>query len=409
MIQFSLYGTYDFKLHDLLPIALALLSLISVFYYCGSIYASTSFFTQPKRVNSNFQPAVSILKPICGVDQNSYENLASFCNQSYSSYQIIFAVQDAFDPCIIVIKQLIRDFPEQDLHLVVSDRTIGINPKVNNLANALLEAKHDLLLLADSDIQVKSDFLARVVQPFYVPSVGVVTCMYRSRTNSAIAAFEALSISTEFLPSVLMARQLEGISFALGAVIAMPKSVLADIGGFNAIANYLGDDFRLGNLPAQAGHQVILSDYVVDHTLDTKTFAEFLTHQTRWLRGNRFVRPWGYTGLIFTYGIANSLFLLLVTSGATFAWIIFVTTVVARMTMAWKIGVHDLEDEIAKRCFWLIPLRDLVSFGLWCNGFMGNTVMWRGKRFKLAKSGRLIAPPPSDWIALETPKVQSTR
>ncbi len=173
-------------------------------------------FARPTTVDAHFHPPVTILKPICGLDSDAYENLASFCRQEYLTYQIIFGVQDFSDPSIEVVRQIIHDFPEVDIQLVISDRVIGTNLKVSNLANAAVEAKYDILLLADSDIQVQPDYLQQVVQPLKDAVVGVVTCMYRSQTQGWVSAFEAIGISTEFLPSVLVARKLEGMAFAMG-------------------------------------------------------------------------------------------------------------------------------------------------------------------------------------------------
>ncbi|UBF24196.1 bacteriohopanetetrol glucosamine biosynthesis glycosyltransferase HpnI [Kovacikia minuta CCNUW1] len=319
------------------------LSLSAIGYYGYAMYAAVEFFSEPTQVDADFHPPISILKPICGLDSDAYENLASFCLQDYPNYQIIFGVQDFRDPSIAVVKQIIHDFPDVDIQLVISDRVIGTNLKVSNLANAAAEAKYDILLLADSDIQVKSDYLRQIVQPLRDPAVGVVTCMYRSQARGWVSAFEAIGISTEFLPSVLVARRLEGMAFAMGATIVIRKTVLETIGGFLAVASYLGDDFKLGNLPAQAGYQVVLSDYIVDHVLATESISSFIHHQTRWTRGNRSARPLGYAGLIFTHGTATSLLFLLATGGTLTGWIAIGMTWIVRLTMAWLIGVKYLE------------------------------------------------------------------
>ena len=373
----------------LIQTALLLLCLSTIFFYLFSIYAARQFFRSNPQTPVNFQPAVTVLKPVCGLDDNTYENLASFCNQDYPNYQTIFGTQDPNDPCIAIVKQLIQDFPHQEIELVISHCTIGINPKVNNLFNIALKAKHEILVLADSDIWVDQDYLKQVVQPLYDPGVGVVTCLYRSRSSNLISAFEALSISTEFFPSVFVARKLEKMAFAFGATIALKQSVLAEIGGFNAIANYIGDDFQLGSLPAKAGYEVVLSNYVVDHVLSTATIPQFLQHQTRWFRGTRFARSSGYLGLIFTYGTVSSLLLLAMLQASSLAWIILIVTWTVRYLAAWYVGVHCLQDTIARNLLILVPLRDCLSFGLWCYSFFGNTVEWRGQRLRLSAGGTI--------------------
>lgn len=370
-------------------VLLALCSSALWFYYY-STYSALCFFSRRPRIDPDFHPPITILKPIRGLDREGYANLASFCRQDYPEYQVVFGVHDERDPAVEVAKQIIKDFPGVDIRLVVSDRTVGTNPKVNNLANMEAEAKHSILLLSDSDIRVGPDYLMSVVQPMRDPAVGVVTCLYRSRARGLAAVIEAVGISTEFHPGVLVARKIEGMTFALGAGILIRRAVLEAVGGFAAVADYLADDFLLGNLPARAGYVVQLSSYVVEHTLDTGSFPELVRHQMRWARGTRVSRPWGYVGLIFTQGTATSLLFLLVTAGSAFGWAVFAATELARLAMGWVIGARCLHDQAAKRFLWLAPLRDLLGFALWCYSFTGDTIEWRGRRFRLANGGKLI-------------------
>jgi ceramide glucosyltransferase len=372
----------------LLP--LLILCLSAILYYCYAIYAALRFFSQAPQIEPDFHPPITILKPICGLDIDTYENFASFCQQDYPEYQIIFAVRDSLDPSVEVVEKIIHDFPEIDIHLVVSDRTIGTNLKVSNLANAEAKAKYPLLLLADSDVRVGPDYLRRVIQPMKDPAVGVVTCLYRPLVRGWVAIFEAVGISTEYQSGVLVARSLEGMKFALGPTIAIRKTVLETIGGFLAIADYLADDFQLGYLPSQAGYKVVLSDYVIDHVIATESFNDLLHRQARWDYCTRVSRPWGYVGLIFTHGTATSLLFLLTTLGSTFGWAVLTATWSIRLIMAWIIGVRCLRDTVAGKFLWLVPLRDLMSFALWCYCFVGNTFKWRGQQMKLIKGGKLV-------------------
>ena len=371
-----------------------LLSVSAIVYYSLAIYAATQFFVKSKiqsaQANFTFHPAVTILKPICGADDRTYENLASFCRQDYPNYQIVFGIQNQTDPSIAVVQKLIQDFPTVDIQAVVSNRIHGTNLKVSNLINAIEQRKYDIVIIADSDISVGSDYLQQVIQPLSDPKVGVVTCAYRSQAQGWISTFEALGVSTEFLPSVLVARQLEGMTFALGATIAIRQSVLEAIGGLAAVADYLEDDFHLGNLPAQAGYQVVLSHYVVSHVMPASTLSDLMHHQTRWARGTRFARPGGYLGLIFTYGTISSLLFLWATGGSIAGWCLVGITWLIRYAMAWLIGVVYLQDAVAKKWLLLAPLRDLMSFGLWCYSFTGDTIEWRGQKLQMTKGGKLI-------------------
>lgn len=367
-----------------------ILCLSAIGYYCYAIYAAIQFFAEPAQIELDFHPPITILKPICGLDIDTYENFASFCQQDYPKYQIVFGVRDQRDPCVEVVNKIIRDFPEIDICLVVSDHTIGTNLKVSNLANAQTEAKYEILLLADSDVRVGSDYLRRVVQPMRDPAVGVVTCLYRPLVRGWVAILEAVGISTEYQANILVARSLEGMNFALGPTIAIRKTALEAVGGFMAIADYLADDYQLGYLPAQAGYRVVLSEYIIDHVIATESFTDLIYRQTRWNCCTRVSRPWGYVGLIFTSGTALSLLFLCVTRGATLSWVIVGVTWSTRLIMAWVVAVRGLKDPVAKKFLWLVPLRDLLSFALWCYSFVGDTFEWRGRRLKLTSGGKLV-------------------
>ncbi|WP_256973397.1 bacteriohopanetetrol glucosamine biosynthesis glycosyltransferase HpnI [Nostoc sp. T09] len=375
----------------IIELLLLILCLSAILFYCYSIYAAIAFFSQPHTIEPGFHPPITILKPICGIDRDAEQNLASFCQQDYPDYQIIFAVRDRQDPAIAVIAKIIQQFPDVDIHLVVSDRIIGANLKVSNLANAVTAAKHEILLIADSDIRVGKDYLQRVIQPLKDEKVGVVTCLYRSLAPGWVTSLEALGTSTDFHPSILVSNQLEDIKFAFGSTIVIRKQALEAIGGFEAIADYLADDFQLGYLPAQAGYKVVLSNYIVDHVLATSTLAQTIQRQIRWARCIRVSRPWGYVGLLFTYGTVTSLLLLLATGGSILGWTLLAITWVMRLLMSWIVAVKMLNDQVAKKFFWVIPVRDLFHFAIWCNGFVGSTIAWRGQKLKLIKGGKLAA------------------
>jgi len=385
----SVLANIAFSTSDYVSVIPLVFCLTAMIYYCLAAYSALDFLAQANHINPDFHPPVSILKPVCGLDANTYRNLASFCQQTYPHYQVIFCVQDPADPVVAVVKQIRHDFPAIDIRLVVSDRAIGTNLKISNLANAAAEAKHGILLIADSDIQVGSDYLMQVVQPLQDPAVGVVTCTYRSIPQGWIATLEALGISTELAPTVLVSRKLTGMTFGIGATIVMRRTVLEAIGGFAAVANYLHDDFHLGRMPSQLGYRVVLSRYVVNHILGTDSFAAFIQHQGRWNRGIRVSEPLGYAGQVFTFGTVSSLLLLLTMQGSTIAWVILGVTWALRLMMAWLVGVQVLNDPVVKTWWWFAPFSDILRFGVWCYGFTGNTIEWRGRQLKLTKDGRI--------------------
>lgn len=361
----------------------------AVGFYGSAISAAVRFSAARRPVDGAFHPPVTILKPVCGLDRDTYDCFASFCRQDYPTYQILFGVRDAADPGVAVIERLRRDFPAVDIQLVISDAAIGVNPKVNNLANMAAAAQHPLWLVSDSDIRVPPDYLRRAVQPMRDPTVGVVTSVCRMRTDGWVSALEALRISTDFSAGVLVARQLEGMRFALGAAMLINRRAFEAVGGFSILADYLADDFHLGRALANAGYRVELSPEVVEHAPVSGGFAGLFQRQIRWCRGVRVSRPWGYAGLLFTFGVPMSLLFLWSTRGALVGWAVTAVVWAARGAMAYMVGSRGLGDEAVSTWWWLIPLQDLLALVLWGLGLVGNTVEWRGQRFTLSRAGKL--------------------
>lgn len=366
------------------------LCLPAVVYHIYAIYTSLAFFSNPTKANADFNPPVTILKPICGLDIDTYDNFASFARQNYPTYQIIFSVRDRKDPVIKVVKQIIQDYPKVDIQLVVNDRTLGSNLKVGNLSNAQTLAKYDIFLLADSDVRVGPNYLRRVIQPLHKPEVGVVTCLYRPVTRGWVANVEALGISTHYLACVMVANQLGSVQFALGPTIAIRRTLLEKIGGFAAISEYLADDFQLGYLSAQASYKVVLSDYVIDHLISTISLTDLFHRQVRWACCTRVSRFWGYVGLIFSHGIVTSLLFLFLTGGSFFGWFGFGLTWITRLSMAWIVGAIGLRDSSVKKFLWLVPLSDLINFLIWLYSFSSNRIEWRGQKMLLTRGGKLV-------------------
>jgi ceramide glucosyltransferase len=362
-------------------------------YYVIALAAGLLWFRDRRRQRAlglNYTPPVTIFKPVRGADADAYENFASFCQQDYPNYQIIFGVQDEDDPAAPIIRRLSAAFPERDLELVISPRESGFNRKVSNLQNMYERAKHDMLLIADSDIRVEPDYLRRVAAPLQQTQVGVVTCLYRgARAQTFAALLENIGLSSTFGPEVCTARALEGIAFALGSTIVLRRALLERIGGFPAVADYLADDFLLGQRAAASGYEVVLSDCVVEHVAGPVTLGALLKHQLRWGRAMRSSRPWGYRGLLLTYGTATALLAACAWGFNSFAWRLLGATLLLRALPAFVIGVSGLKDKALARYFWLVPLRDLLTFGVWAASFAGDEIQWRGAHFRVLPDGKL--------------------
>ncbi len=385
------------SLADWMLIALRAVLLICVLaanvFYGISLVAGWLWARDRRRqraLGTAFAPPVTIMIPVRGADEHTYRNFASFCRQDYPAFQLVFGVRDESDPAVAVIRKLQADFPALQIELVISPAEIGYNAKVSNLQNMSARVAHDYLIIVDSDIRVGPDYLRRVIAPMQQPGVGMVTCLYRgAEARTPAALLENIGISSTFAPEVVTARALEGIKFALGSTILVRRALLEKIGGFHAVADYLADDFLLGNYVAAAGFEVVLSDYVVEHVAGRETFATMLRHQLRWGRSTRISRPKGYAGLILTYGTATSLLLAAALKFSVVAWALLALTLVIRLLVAWCFGAVALGDRVLARNLLLVPLRDLIGFGVWAASFIGDEIQWRGTDFQVLPGGRI--------------------
>ncbi len=364
--------------------------------YCLICLWSVRGFLRGRRANGNVQPAqglppVSILKPLKGTDPDIYESFRSHCLQDYPEYEIVFGVSEADDPAVASVQQLQRKFPERAIRLVVCSQKLGANVKVSNLEQMLAAARYQHLLVNDSDIRVERDYLRRVIAPLMDEHIGMVTCLYRGVPATTFGSrLEALGISTDFCPGVLVARQLEGgVRFGLGSTLAFRRADLERIGGFRSFVDFLADDYELGRRIAGLGLRVELSDVVVETHLPAYDVAGFLAHQLRWARSVRDARAKGYIGLVSTYGTMWAMLAVIAANGAWWSWLAFGATVLLRFVVAIAVGSAVLDDRRLLENLWLLPVRDLIAVGVWAGSFAGHTVTWRGDRFLLRK-GRLI-------------------
>ena len=391
--------TPAFSLLFALRLLCLILVITAIVYYLIAIMAGWLWArdrVRQRELGLNFTPPLSLLIPVRGVDFAAAENFASFCRQDYPDYQIIFGCRAETDPVIPIIKKLQADFPNRKIDLIVSDFAIGTNAKVANLHNMYPHAAHDYLLIVDSDIRVTADYLRRVVAPLQQAQVGMVTCLYRGKHAPSFAAqLENIGISANFGPEVMSSRALQGIKFALGSTIVTRRAIFEQIGGFKAVADYLADDYWLGNFVAAQGWQVILADYVVEHISGPLTMRQMFRHQLRWGRAIRISRPRGYFGLILTYGMATSLLLLIALGFSTFGWAMAGLTLLIRLLTAFYCGVFLLKDSALLKYLWLVPLRDLLGFGIWTASFFGQKIQWRGATFVVMPDGKIKPIPNS--------------
>ncbi len=331
-------------------------------------------------------PPISVLKPLAGVDDGLEENLRSFFEQNYPSFEILFAVRSASDPAIAVAEGLRARYPAIPSRLIVTGEPPYPNAKVYSLDRMLAAAAHDLIVMSDSDIRVDPTMLSTLAAEFADPALGMATCPYRALPGRSLwSTMEAVGLNTEFIGGVLVARMLDGMKFALGPTIAARRETLDRIGGFDAVKDYLAEDFVMGKLAAERGYGVILSSYVIEHRIGAQGFVANVKHRLRWNRSTRRSRPWGYVGQVFTIPLPPALLLWAV---APQWWPVAAATVGLRAAAGWATAARALRDPLTSRLWWLVPAQDVASFLCWLGGFFGNTIVWRGRRYYLRVDGR---------------------
>jgi ceramide glucosyltransferase len=375
-----------------------LLTLAGLAYLLLALLGARDFnhYWRRRGLESGVAPDVTILKPVKGVDQRMYAGLVSHCRQQYAgNFEIVFGVSSLDDPAVAEIERLQAEFPECAIRLVECRERLGTSGKVSNLVQMLREARYEHVLINDSDICVSPQYLTRVMACFVDERVGMVTAPYIGRTAEAgpgrtvWSRLEALGISTDFLPGVLTARKLEGgIRFGLGSTLAMSKAALEKVGGLGPLVEYLADDYEMGVRIVAAGYKVELCYEVVETTVPAYGFRGFWEHQLRWARSTRDSRKMGYVGLGITYALPWAVMTCVASGFALWSFTLLSVVLLARVAVALSIGVGVLRDGQVLRDLWLLPLRDLFGLVFWAWSFAGDTVVWRGDRFRL-KDGRI--------------------
>lgn len=372
---------------------LAITTLASILYLCIAICCMWRFRHRAASRPGQHRPPVTILKPVCGIDYDSYENLRSFCCQDYEHCQVVFGVRDHDDPVIHVIRRLIEAHPERDISVVVDDRIIGANLKIANLANMYKVAKHDILIIADSDIHVGPDYVESVVSAFEGRNVGVVTCLYRARTANGLASkLSGLSINEWFLPSALVAVALQGLRFCFGSTMAVRRDVLESVGGFERLAAYLADDHMLGKLAIQRGYRIRLSTYVVENVVYERSLHTLFDHELRWARTIRSIQPVGHAFSFTTYAVTLALLTALLAVPLDGSAVLGLGLLLVAFLMRYAMhriacGALGLSSPFSPS---LVVMRDVLSAAVWLVSLFGSRVRWKGWTMAVGPNGHLL-------------------
>lgn len=375
----------------ILTTALAVL-LTGSLVYCVLILVATQRFLSTCLPAPGDKPPVSILKPLCGHDDGLEENLRSFFVQDYPEYEVLFGVHSMDDPAVPVAEKIIREFSGRiEARLIVTGESPIPNAKAFSLNRMVREANHDLLVMSDSDVRVKTCLLSHMAQEFREERIGLITCPYLAVPGHSVwSRLEAVGMNTELLGGVLVARMLEGMRFALGCTVAVRRGVLEDMGGFGYLQEFLAEDFVIGRRAAELGHGVLLSSHVIEHRIGSQGMMRNLGHRLRWARSTRRSRPAGYWGQIFTYPLPWAL---LLCAAYHSAWPAILVTFVLRSGAAAATARYVLRDPITQKQWWLLPLQDVIGFLVWIGGFLGDTIVWRDRKCTVLRDGRLHVNP----------------
>jgi ceramide glucosyltransferase len=371
----------------ILNLATALVLLPAWAYLIGAAVAVARFVRHPLSTSPH-QPAVSILKPLHGMEPGLYENLRSFADQDYPSVQMVFGVNDPRDSALPIARALISDLPARDIALVIDPRSRGSNQKVANLENMLMAARHDILVLADSDMRVDRHYLAAVTAPLQDPRTGVVTCLYKGvSTGGKWSELGAMHINFGFFPGALVAEALSLGGGCFGATIALRRDTLERIGGgFARLRDELADDHRIGDEARALGLAVVLSPYVVEAHVAEPTFADLWQHELRWARTVRTIAPAGFAGSVLSHPVPIAALAAAAAGFGLTSCVFLVISCLLRWTTA-RVIARALGLPPAK--LWLLPVRDALSFAVFVVSFFGRTVFWRDRILHVEASGRM--------------------
>jgi ceramide glucosyltransferase len=378
------------RIFDYIFLAVAAFPFI---YYLLVLYSSWRFFgrtAKPNSAASGFTPSVSILKPIHGLDPGAYENFASFCRQDYPDYEILFCVDGKNDPAFPVIEKLAGQFPERRIRVLFGSGRSATNDKVAKLARLVNEAQHEYLVISDSDVRVQPDYLRSLVAPLADPKVGAVTCFYKPIEETTFThRLQSIGMTSDFYAGILVARQLDGVKFALGTTIATTRARLSGFGGYPAIENRPADDLLVGRLIAEQGYEVELLPYCVLTVADYHSMRGLFHKRLRWLVVMRHMRPWGHLGLVFTQGLPWSLAAVATHPQAGIAVGYLGAYLALRVAMTWIIGVRGLKQAGLWKDFPLIAVWDAIAFFIWLTSFARSSIRWRDGEYYI-REGRLV-------------------
>jgi ceramide glucosyltransferase len=390
-------------------LGLAVAGLFTSTVFAGMALAAVPGYLRRRRLalaqleaRPEFTPPLTLLKPLHGAEPGLEAHLATFFEQDYADYEILFCARSADDAGLEIARQVAARYP----HVPAKFLSTGGQPDYINAKAASMEkmeaaAAHDILVVSDSDVRVTPDYLRAVALPFADKNVGAMCCLYRGvaaphgQSGAGLwARLEAVGMSVEMTSGVLVARAVEGMKFVLGPTMAFRREVIRQIGGFKVTADYCADDFVLGNEAFKMGRTVVLSHYTIDHMVLSWRFIHSLKHQVRWMKSTRFSRPRGHMGTALTFSVPYGLLAWITATWLGHPWLglgLFGWSVVTRLALAIAVGRLVVRDTSWFALLVLYPLRDLMGFGFWLASYFGSRILWRERVFELLPGGKMRA------------------
>lgn len=386
------------KLLDLV-LMVGLFGLLTSTVYTAMVLVAVARFVRLGHVAStgDLLPPVSLLKPLHGAEPGLEAHLASFFEQDYPEYELLFCARHADDAGLAVARRVAARYPKVTAQFLTSGEPTMPNAKILSLERMAQAARHDILIISDSDVRVLPNYVREVVAPFADARVGAVTCLYRgvAAQGGLWSRIEAAAMSVEMSAGVLVADMLEGMKFTLGPTMAVRRRCLREIGGFLPMGDYCADDFLLGNRVAEQGHSVVLSHHVIDHVVLHADFWPSMQHQARWMKSTRFSRPKGHFGTALTFSVPFGV----LTAAAAFAWHGPYWTWLAAGALVWSIGTRMLlaaavsrsvvREKSKGQSVLLYPVRDLLGIFFWAASYGSRKILWRNETYLLEKGGRM--------------------
>lgn len=382
----------------LILMLLAVFGLITSTVFAGLVLTGTRHYLRNcpcAREPVHFAPPLSLLKPLHGAEPDLAAHLATFFEQDYPQFEILFCARDEHDAGLEIARRVAQAYPQIPAQFLwTNGEPAYINAKVASLEKMTAAAEHPILVISDSDVRVGPEYLRAVARPFADPAVGGMTCLYRgvAAHGGLWARLEAVGMSVEMTAGVLVANMLEGMKFALGPTMAVRRECVGAMGGMRVLGEYCSDDYLLGNAVHEQGRTMVLSHHVIDHMILNTGFLDSLKHQTRWMKSTRFSRPKGHFGTALTFSMPFGLLGLAAGAAmhhATWGVLLLAWAVITRWMIAWAAGHTVVRDRKLADLLLLYPIRDLMGFGFWAASYLGSRILWRGRLFELTEGGRM--------------------